>query len=67
MTGQHADTDLRILIDKSLSHRISVKIMYRHHISIGKCPHNRINLIIKNPCATRLDRAAFSLFKVTIV
>ena len=32
--------------------------MYRHHISIGKCPHNRINLIIKNPCATRLDRAA---------
>ena len=33
--------------------------MYRHHISIGKCPHNRINLIIKNPCTTRRDRAAF--------
>ena len=51
-SGHHPNTDPGILIDEPAAHRISVKIMYQHDITIFECPCDRGDLIIIDPQST---------------
>ena len=60
--GQQSDTNLRILVDKTLSHGISVKIVDRHHRPVLKGSHYGVNLVFIDPQASGLDGSPLSLF-----
>ena len=63
MPRQKAHTNFGILVDIPFSHRITIKIMYDHKITIMKTSCDRFDLIIKNPGSACFNRAPFSFFQ----
>ena len=52
VSGKKSDCYFGIGVDKSTSQGITVKIMNQNYISIEKAPHNRGDLIVKDPHST---------------
>ena len=62
LSRQHPDTDLGIDVDKTSSHRITVKIVYQHHFAVLKCSGHRVDLIVKHPHSSGFDGSSLTFF-----
>ena len=63
VSGHHTNPDLGILIDKSASHRVAVKIVHQHDGTVGKSSGNTLDLIIKYPGTARFQGTPFAFFQ----
>ena len=63
LAGHKAHPDLRVYIDKTVSHKIPVKIVNSHQITIFKSTQDAFDLVVIDPHSPCFDGAAFPLFQ----
>ena len=61
--GEEAHRDLRLAVDETVAHKVSVEIFYGYDIPVLELSAELSDLVVIDPQAARFDRAALSFFQ----